>query len=335
MTDPSPPTEQNSADERRTGAWPYTRHIARLVLIPTVPMFLLSVAALGLFYIAPTRFGNLIARLPGETFIRTALVFAPATLFAVVVLALLYALERPPADMAPAPFYRGLDREAAIDAGQLPVSYTRLTARLVLAPSVLALLFATAIWALSFVSPGRYERLMDPLPGDRYLRLMVPVAPVGLFFIVLVATFLSFYGESRRVRMSRISRPINLAVGLVLVTSIPILLLSLAALGLFYVSPTRFENLVSRVSYESFVRLALAFTPTVLFAVVLLASLYLYARRLADTQELEVDRPVRRKRVDLQRVRSRLAPWVLVSGLVLTAMIVFGLLGAVLYLVLR
>jgi hypothetical protein len=335
MTDQSPPTGQNRADESRSDAWPYTRHIARLVLIPTVPMLLLSVAALGLFYIAPTRFGNLIARLPGETFIRTALVFAPATLFAVVVLALLYALERPPADIAPAPLYRGLDREAVVDAGRLPVSYTRLTARVILAPSVLALLFATAIWALSFVSPSRYERLMDPLPGDRYLRLMVPVAPIGLFFIVLVATFLSFYGESRRLRIPRISHPINLAVGLVLITAIPILLFSLAALGLFYISPTRFENLVSRVSYESFVRLALAFTPTVLFAVVLLASLYLYTRRLAEMKETAVDRSVRKKRIDLQHVRSRLAPWVLVGGLVLTAMVVCGLLGAVLYLVLR
>ena len=50
-------------------------------------MLLASVAALALFYLAPTRFGNLIDRLPGETFIRTALVFAPATLFAIVVLA--------------------------------------------------------------------------------------------------------------------------------------------------------------------------------------------------------------------------------------------------------
>ncbi|MEJ2571866.1 MAG: hypothetical protein P8Y98_15135 [Anaerolineales bacterium] len=57
------------------------RLVATLVLVPSVPMLIVSIAALALFYLAPTRFGNLIDRLPGETFIRTALVFAPATLF--------------------------------------------------------------------------------------------------------------------------------------------------------------------------------------------------------------------------------------------------------------
>ncbi len=72
-----------------------SRVVATLVLVPAVPMLLLSIASLGLFYLAPVRFGQLISRLPGESLIRTALVFAPATLFAIVVLATLYAVEKP------------------------------------------------------------------------------------------------------------------------------------------------------------------------------------------------------------------------------------------------
>ncbi len=335
MTDLSPPTQSDSADESRTDAWPYTRLVAGLVLIPTVPMLLLSVAALGVFYIAPTRFGNLIARLPGETFIRTALVFAPATLFAVVVLALLYALDRPPADEAREQLPRGLDQEVVFDAGRLPVPYTRITARLVLFPSLVALIVATAVWALSFVSPSRFESLMIPLPGDRYLRPLVSIAPIGFFIIVILSTFLSFYGEPRRLIAPKTWRPVNLAVGLILTAAIPILLFSLAALGMFYTSPSRFERLVSRLSNEALVRMALAFTPAVLFAVVLLASLYLYSRRAAEVKEPLIDGPVHRKKIDFKHLRSRLVPWVMVGGLVLTAVVVFGLLGAVLYLVLR
>jgi hypothetical protein len=81
--------------------------------------------------------------------------------------------------------------------------------------------------------------------------------------------------------------------------------------------------------------MALAFTPAVLFAVVLLASLYLYSRRAAEVKEPVIDGPVHRKIIDFKRLRSRLVPWVMVGGLVLTAVVVFGLLGAVLYLVLR
>ena len=77
------------------GEWPYSRVLAALVLFPTVPMLMLSVSALALFYLAPSRFGALLSRLPGESIIRSALVFAPATLFAIVILALLYVLEKP------------------------------------------------------------------------------------------------------------------------------------------------------------------------------------------------------------------------------------------------
>ena len=91
MSDPSP--ERTRASRPRRGST--TRWVAGLLLVPSVPLLLLSVAALGLFYVAPQRFGELLERLPGDQYLRSALAFAPAVLLAFVVLAILYALERP------------------------------------------------------------------------------------------------------------------------------------------------------------------------------------------------------------------------------------------------
>ena len=66
-----------------------------MVLIAAIPMLLLSSLALIVFYAAPERFDSILARLPGETAIRTILIFAPVTLLAIIVLALLYAFEKP------------------------------------------------------------------------------------------------------------------------------------------------------------------------------------------------------------------------------------------------
>ena len=334
MTDPRSPPKPDIADGNRHGAWPYTRLVATLILIPSVPMLLLSVAALALFYVAPIRFGNLIDRLPGEAFIRSALVFAPATLFAVVVLAVLYALDRPAVDVAITKPRLRLDKTAAVEVEQRTLAYTRLAARFALAPAVLALLVSTTVWALSFVSPNRFDRLIAPLPGDRYLRPMIPLAPIFFFAAVLLATYISFYDSSRHLGVNRASRPVNLAVSLVLVAAVPILLVSLAALGLFYLSPARFESVIARIPYEAFVRLALTFAPAILFAVVLLAYLYLGKRGVDDATQPTVAKQVRRKSINLHRWRSLLARWVLVGGLILTAVVVLGLLVVVIYLVL-
>ena len=182
-----------------------TRLLATLVLIPTVPMLFASVAALALFYIAPVRFGNLIGRLPGETFIRTALFFAPATLFAVVVLATLYALEKP-VDAAPSERIPG----------RLPWPQARWAAWVTLVPVVPALLASTALLGLSFVSPGRFDRLIEPLPGERFIRPMVLPLPLLLFGIALVATY---YAIPRKPGLAR------LAVSVVLIVEVPMLLL--------------------------------------------------------------------------------------------------------------
>jgi hypothetical protein len=333
MADQKTPPNLHHTIEDGTDGWPYTRAVATLVLIPSVPLLLLSVIALALFYVAPDRFGDLISRLPGGTFIRMALVFAPATLFALVVLALLYAFDLPVAKFARAKPDRGSDAPLSLAKEEGARFYTRWVARLSLAPAVLALLASTAFWALSFVSPPRFDRLMDPLPGDRYLRPLVPWAPIGFFVVVLLGIYLSFDGRSFTRGVSHSSRPLSLAVGVALVSAAPILLFSLAALGLYFVYPMRFEQVLARLPYEEFTRLVLTFAPVVLFALVLLAFLYLKKRRIVTTQLREVNTA---QRIGInQELRSTIAVWVLVGGLILTAAVGLGLLCVAIYLIVR
>ncbi len=334
MADQKIPSNSHNAIEDRTDGWPYTRVVATLVLIPSIPLLLLSVVALALFYIAPDRFGDLISRLPGESFIRMALVFAPATLFAVVVLALLYAFDRPTAKIARAEPDRGADVPTTFMKEGGARFYARWVARLSLAPAVLALLASTGFWALSFVSPTRFDRLMAPLPGDRFLRPLVPWAPVGLFIVVLLGIYLAYDGRSFTRGVARSSRPVSLAVGIVLVSAAPILLFTMAALGLYYLSPTRFEQVLARLPYEEFTRLVVTFAPAALFALVLLAFLYLQKQRIGSTQPMEVN-TARQMGINLQELRSTIAVWVLVGGLILTAAVGLGLLCVVIYLIVR
>jgi len=334
MADQKIPSNSHNAIEDRTDGWPYTRVVATLVLIPSIPLLLLSVVALALFYIAPDRFGDLISRLPGESFIRMALVFAPATLFAVVVLALLYAFDRPTAKIARAEPDRGADVPTTFMKEGGARFYARWVARLSLAPAVLALLASTGFWALSFVSPTRFDRLMAPLPGDRFLRPLVPWAPVGLFIVVLLGIYLAYDGRSFTRGVARSSRPVSLAVGIVLASAAPILLFTMAALGLYYLSPTRFEQVLARLPYEEFTRLVVTFAPAALFALVLLAFLYLQKQRIGSTQPMEVN-TARQMGINLQELRSTIAVWVLVGGLILTAAVGLGLLCVVIYLIVR
>jgi hypothetical protein len=333
MADQKIPSNSHNTIEDRTDGWPYTRVVATLVLIPSVPLLLLSVVALALFYIAPDRFGDLISRLPGESFVRMALVFAPVTLFAVVVLALLYAYERPPTRVAKTKLDRIGDVATPLMKEEGTRSYAAWVARLSLAPAVLALLASTGFWALSFVSPPRFDRLMAPLPGDRFLRLLVPWAPIGFFIVVLCALYLAFNGRSFTGGVARSSQPLSLAVGIALVSAAPILLFSLAALGLYFLSPIRFEQVLARLPYEEFIRLVVTFAPVVLFALVLLAFLYLQKQRSGSTRLMKVN-TAQRMGIS-EELRSTIAVWMLVGGLILTAAIGLGLLCVVIYLIVR
>ena len=335
------PTAKRPDRNDAQGSASFSRAIAAVVLVPTVPMLFMSVAVLALFYAAPTRFGSLLARLPGESFIRSALVFAPVTLFAVVVLAFLYVIDRPARKAVVA-----LKPEPA--AGAIGMRWERLVGGGVLLMAVPALLLSVALWALSFISPSRFVRLLEPLPGDAYLQEMVPYVPFLLFAVVIVAAIMTSSsgprpdvdldaeqvagGASRWHRGA--PRLADLAVIALLISALPMFLASLAGFGLYHYAPERFERLLLKLPFDEFVRLGLAFAPVVLFAVVVLAVIYLI-KPTAAMQPERVAPVERRPRTAGSSTRSLLAVWLLIGGLALSAVMGLGLTGAAMYLVVR
>jgi hypothetical protein len=292
-------------------------------------MLLLSIASLGLFYLAPVRFGEIISRLPGESIIRTALVFAPATLFAIVVLAVLYAVEQPVEARV-----RTRSRQEREPIGEL----LKRTSLWLLGPTALASIFSLGLWALSFVSPGRYDRLLAPLPGDSYWKPLVPLGPWMLFPLTLLLAYLAFspgtIGEAptiteggRRRRRSLL----DTAVSTLLTFALPSLLASSAALVAYRLRPERVSAILERLPFDSLVRLILLFAPPTLFSVVILAVLFLLGSRRERELEEGVEQVEERKK-DLGRW---LATGVLVAGLSLSAFLGLGSLGALLYILFR
>ncbi len=295
-------------------------------------MLLGSIGALALFYIAPARLESVITRLPGEGVIRTMLFFAPATLFAVVILAILYARDRP----------------VTPQAQPLPTQHVP-TSTWVLAFAAPALLLVVAAWAARFIAPGRFGRLLEALPGTSYLQRAITLAPYVLFPLVVAALFATLVARARGPKAEAQSKKVGsgpsvpwgsvsvnlakLGVGLVLVPSVPMLFLSLAGLGLYYLSPERLENLVTRLSQATVIRLGVIFAPLALLTVVLLAGLFLAAyprknRPVAAT-------PPETGPSEGTSTRRALAVGVLVGGLVLTVVVGLGLLAAIVWLLIR
>jgi hypothetical protein len=303
-----------------------TRIIAIAVLVPTVPLLIGSVGALLLFYLSPERFGRFLERLPGDDVIRSALVFAPATLFAVVVLAVLYALERPLAAPAMAairkrPGWAWADWGVVLG---LPL-----------------LLVSAAVWVARFIAPGRFAGLLDPLPGTAFLQRIVTFAPPLLFSGVLFASIASMAGRSRgaagerqgqvpaRVQWERVSSGAGrMAAGIILIPALPLLLFSLGGLGLYLASPELLETIVEKLSQATVIRLALIFTPAVTLALVLMAGLYLFVPGPRATTGDQMPK-------GYESARQIIASVILLSGIGATALIGLGMLGAIAWLLLR
>jgi hypothetical protein len=318
--------------------WPYTRVVAALVLFPAVPMLLLSVATLALFYLAPGRFGSLIARLPGESFIRTALVFAPATLFAIVILAVLYAVEKPRVETETEP--------VKIQPRKNSLSVAMMGGMVTLIATLPAFMFSLSVWALSFISPSRFDRLIEPFPADRYLRAATPFLPWMFLVIALVAVLvlLSLEGGKDSVerdpvepRLARVAqeprRLIDYAVSVVLFMAVPALLGSLAALAFYRFQPERFASVIGRLPLESLVRAGLLFVPPTSFIVVVLAAIFLLRPRFTTSaRSLDV---VDGGITETLPLRSTIAMWVLSAGLSISAALGLGLLAVIVYLLLR
>ena len=299
-------------------------------------MLLMSLAALALFYLAPTRFGAFIGRLPGESFIRTALVFAPATLFAIVLLAALYAVERPPQAAADGRADASPTRPSRPQAPQVALTLRRL-ARLSLVPALGLLFGSLAVWGVSQIAPGRFGRFLERLPGDSLIRPVVGIAPLLLFGLALALFWIGF-GARARPRVQQAHEPwmsgsgVNrIAVIVVLFGAGLMLFLSLAGLALYAVNPERLESLVRSLPSDALIRLAMFFAPVIFLAIVLLAGLYL-------VRPAAVPAPTVARRTLGERsegLRSTLAVAVLSGGLLLTAVLGAGLAGLAVLMILR
>jgi hypothetical protein len=291
-----------------------TRLLASLVLVPAIPLLALSVFALAVFYTAPERFGAWLARLPGDTYLRTALIFAPATLLAVVVLATLYL------------------RDSAEDEERTTQVGTRLARAAKLSLIVTGPLFALvgALRAAAYLDPKRVHGWLDALPATTYLTRALELGPLALALAVGVGVLLGYAPvESHRQPPSREvavgtrpwtrARMGRLAAEVVLALATPALLLSMLGLGLQWLAPERLARWLEPLPGDTYLRLLVTLAPAGLLAVLLIDVLYLLGPLdPARTRPMRVTirRGGRGLRIPAAR-RSDLAMIVLVGGLVL------------------
>lgn len=309
-----------------------TRVVALLVLIPGIPLLLVSVATLVLFYLAPDRLGRVLARLPGQEVIQTALFFAPVTLFAVVILAVLYARDRPAMPPAAAPRAPAPMRATAW----------------VLLITVPPLLAAGTAWAARFIAPGRFGAFLDPLPGTTYLHWAVSTAPPVLLAVVLITLVVHIAGRVRasaqtedargrlRAPWSGLSTALaKLAAGLVLLPALPLLLLSVAGLVLYHLQPELLTALADKLSRATVLRLGVLIVPVALLALIFLAGLTLVSVPRGASAPSVSEPPVQAQDARGREERQFVAVGVLVGGLMATIVVALGLVGAVVWLLLR
>jgi hypothetical protein len=313
-----------AAAEPASGA----RWIAGLVLVPAVPLLVASVIALAAFYSAPHRFGAWLSKLPGETYLRTALIFAPASLLAIVVMATLYLRDRSHDEPTGAQVETGLVRAARLS--------------LLVSGPLLAL---TGLHrAALYLDAERVGAWLDALPGTGYLTRVLDLAPLALVLAVAIGVLLGFAPTARRPSLPPVetaaavpprtrARMGRLAAEVVLALATPALLFSLAGLALEVFSPERLARLLEPLPGDTYLRLLLLLAPAGLLAVLLIATLY-----LLGPLDPERTQPVRRAdRVRLripEAWRSDVAMVVLLVGLVLAVAAGALLVGGVLVLLL-
>jgi hypothetical protein len=261
MTDRPTPSQ---VEENRSGS--ASRLIAILVLIPTTPAWLLSMVALALFYLAPGRFGALLNRLPGDDIIRSALAFAPATLLAIVILASLYALDRPQISEPKAPGTR--------------VSLQGMAQSMLLLLAPLTVISLSGL-AISFIAPDRFWSRLEVLPGQRYLDVAVSWSPPFLLLVMLIALTLSLRKTDRSHRLSSIAVWLGTLVSAILASTFVL------GLVLLQLSPSQFDTLIGRFPGDSFDRLSMLAIPAAAWLAAQLGFLLLSMRGKRDNQMLE------------------------------------------------
>jgi hypothetical protein len=323
----------------------YTRWVASSVLVVAVPLLLLSSLALVVFYAAPVRFESILSRLPGEAAIRTVLIFAPVTLLAIIVLAVLYAFEKPSVEVTRPQVVRSVDvlREPITWFGKLNIQ--RITWWiLIFAFSMLLVLIPAR--SAAFLSPTRFENFLGRTPGGEVLNFVVHSGPVVLLVVEVLAVIL-FVGirikpmaSEREVLMPgmgwlRRIGPTRLSVGVVLIFSVPILLVSLTSLFLFFARTESLLSLIDRLPGEVLVRMGLVFIPASLIIVVALAVLFLIRQRSGmDVLSRKPSAPSKDMKFDLDLVLWYLS-WILAWTIALASASIVGLVIGLMVLILR
>lgn len=159
--------------------------MARMVLIPSLPLMLLAMSALVMGFVSPERFEEINAAMPGGPYSRILLFFAPIGLLIVIVPSLLLALGWIP-----------LGNHAAIgETGKTSVikRLSRAGVLSIFIPSALLLLLSITIFILSYLKPAYFERLMAHLQAEGVIRLGMLFTTAALMAIVLLsALYLSF-----------------------------------------------------------------------------------------------------------------------------------------------
>ncbi len=331
--------------EELTATSSYTRWAASAVLIVAIPLLLLSSLALAVFYAAPTRFESILARLPGEAAIRTVLIFAPVTLLAIIVLALLYAFEKPSVEVTRPQVAHPLDavREPATWFGKLDIQ--RITWWILLLTFTI-LLVLIPVRSAAFLSPTLFENFLGRYPGEKLLDFVIHYGPIILVAVEAIAVLLFVgvrikpRGGEREILMPgmrwlRKVGPTRLAVGTVLIFSLPILLVSLTSLILFFIQTERFVNLINRLPGEVPLRMGLIFIPASLIIVVALAVLFLIRQRSGLEMPSEgIGSTVMRGRVNWGLLLWYLS-WILTWVIGLSGATIGGLVVGVMVLILR
>jgi hypothetical protein len=344
--DPQEDTNPTGSSNRTSdGGARYTRIAATIVLLVASPMLLLSGSALILFYASPDRFNNFFARLPGEAAIRTVLIFAPAALVAIIVLALLYAFE-PPASEIPKPQPTAKVEIIAPEVGWL--NYTR---RATVSSWLLVLTIPTALLILSirsasFLSPTQFDNFIERIPGGAFLEFFIGAGFVLLLAAGLVGLILfsgldvGEGGEDQRFslkarRWLERTGPERLAVGTVLLFSLPMLVLSLLGLTGFLARPSRVLDLLTQLPKEVILRLGLLFLPSSLFIVVVLAVLFLPRRLLTEGARERLFPPTGSYIDRFFQYLLTYGSWILYGGLTVALAVILGLVVGVIVLLLR
>jgi hypothetical protein len=307
--------------------WGPSQILAAIVLPPSVIFLFLSVAALAVFYARPARFNAWLSRLPGDDLLRTALIFAPATLMAVVVMAVLYISDGSRREAAEAT--RPMRRRRGVRPRQRGG-----LARRSLWLTVPFLVFVAAAQVVAFAAPTRVDAVLDALPATSLLTRLFDLSPLIALAAVGLGLIFGFVpaGEAPEVAVGEVApaptwtaaRIARLGALLILIPAAALLIMTASGWALVLPSPERLAWLADRLPAETLLRLGLTFAPAMFLGVVLLAGLYLATAARPTPAPEAAPAPG-------GSFRSGLAVGVLVAGLGFTALAGMALLLAIVF----